>query len=66
VYFTIRRNSEGKFWWRAVADNNEILAASELMERKASCQDAIEVVKREAASAPVFDKTDDVSTRGQV
>ena len=28
--FVIRRNAQGKYWWRAVADgNNEILAASD-------------------------------------
>ncbi len=32
MYFTIRKNKHGKYWWRAVGDNNKILAASELME----------------------------------
>lgn len=63
MYFTIRKNKDGKFWWRAVGDNNEIMAASELMSAKSSCSEAIEVIKAEAATAKVFDKTDEVSVR---
>ena len=67
MYFVIRRNAEGKFWWRAVADgNNEILAASELLSSKSDCKHAIDIVKREAASAPVYDKTDETSARKAV
>lgn len=62
MYFVIRKNSQGKFWWRAVADgNNEILAASELLESKRECEHAISIVKAEALSAPLYDKTDKVS-----
>lgn len=65
--FVIRKNAASKFWWRAVADgNSEILAASELMERKQSCLDAIALVKREASGAPVVDKIDETSERGSV
>jgi uncharacterized protein YegP (UPF0339 family) len=65
--FVVKRNAAGKFWWRAVAEgNNEILAASELMERKQSCLDAIALVKREAAAAPIEDKTDETKERGSV
>jgi uncharacterized protein YegP (UPF0339 family) len=66
MYFTIRKNAGGKFWWRAVGDNNEIMAASELMERKQSCYDAIATVQAEAATASIHDKTDEVSVRGAV
>ena len=59
--FVILRNEDGKYWWRAVGNNNEIMAASETMERKQSCEDSIATVKREAASAEVIDKTDEVS-----
>lgn len=64
--FVIRRNAQGKFWWRAVGDNNEILAASELMDSKAACEHGIAVVKKGAASAPVQDRTQESSNRGQV
>jgi uncharacterized protein YegP (UPF0339 family) len=64
--FVIRRNGAGQYWWRAVADNNEILAASELMHAKQSCISAIAVVKREAASAQIVDATGEVKERGQV
>lgn len=63
MYFTIRKNKDGEFWWRAVGDNNKILAASELMKAKSSCEDAIKTIQAEAASAKVLDKTDEVSER---
>jgi uncharacterized protein YegP (UPF0339 family) len=61
MYFTIRKNKDGKFWWRAVGDNNEIMASSQMLTTKQSCQNAIAVVQAEAASAKVHDKTDQVS-----
>lgn len=66
MYFVIRKNKDGKYWWRAVGDNNEIMAASELMNSKQSCQDAIAVVKAEAADAPIYDKTSETQERGSV
>jgi uncharacterized protein YegP (UPF0339 family) len=48
VRFVIRRNAAGQFWWRAMGDNNKIMAASELMTNKQWCLDAIATVKREA------------------
>lgn len=66
MYFVIRKNEDGKFWWRAVGDNNKVLAASELMESKAGCENGIDVVKKGAASAKVVDKTDETSKRGAV
>lgn len=51
--FVIRKNAAGQFWWRAVGDNNKIMAASELMQDKQSCLDAIAVVQAEAATAKV-------------
>jgi uncharacterized protein YegP (UPF0339 family) len=64
--FVIRRNSKGQFWWRAVGDNNEIMAASELMTSKQACRDAIAVVKDEAAGGRVVDKTDEATERREV
>jgi uncharacterized protein YegP (UPF0339 family) len=66
MYFVIRRNSAGQYWWRAVGDNNKILAASETMSSKAACQHGINVVKAEAAYAKVYDKTDETSVRKAV
>ena len=57
----ILRNEAGKFRWRAVGDNNEIMAASQMMERKQSCLDSIATVQREAAKAEIVDKTDEPS-----
>jgi uncharacterized protein YegP (UPF0339 family) len=64
--FVIRKNAGGQFWWRAVGDNNKILAASELMTAKQSCKDGIAVVQREAAQAEIQDKTHETKERGQV
>jgi uncharacterized protein YegP (UPF0339 family) len=57
VYFAIRKNESGQFSWRAVADNNEILAASETLQSKDACTNAINVVKEQAASAEIKDQT---------
>ncbi len=61
MYFTIRKNKDSKYWWRAVGDNNHIMAHSEMMETKASCESAIATIKREAASARTIDHTDKVT-----
>jgi uncharacterized protein YegP (UPF0339 family) len=66
MYFVIRKNGAGRYWWRAVGDNNEIMAASELMSSKQACQSAIATVKAEAAAAAVYDKTNETTERGQV
>ncbi len=66
MYFVIRKNRAGKYWWRAVGDNNEIMAASELMASKQSCKNAVAVVKAEAASGRVIDRTDETKERGSV
>jgi uncharacterized protein YegP (UPF0339 family) len=64
--FVIRKNSQGKFWWRAVAVNNEILAASELMNSKQSCENGIRVVMEGAGSAEVVDMTHETKEREAV
>ncbi len=64
MYFTIRKNANGYYWWRAVSDgNNKILASSELLTSKQGCHDAIAIVQGQAAFAPVYDKTAEVSVR---
>jgi len=66
MYLVIRKSAAGKYWWRAVGDNNEIMAASQLMTAKQSCEDSIATIQAEAASAVVYDKTDEVKERGSV
>jgi uncharacterized protein len=55
--FEIRRSSNRQFYWLIVGGNNEVMATSETMVSKASCEAAIARVKASAASAPVIDKT---------
>ena len=45
MYFAIRRSDDGQYWWRAVGDNNEIMAASDLMTSKQSCEHSIGVIQ---------------------
>ena len=59
MYFSIQRSKDGQYWWRAVGDNNEIMAASELMHSKQSVEHAISVIKAQAAEAPVRDQSDE-------
>jgi uncharacterized protein YegP (UPF0339 family) len=59
MYFAIRRSDDGQYWWRAVGDNNEIMAASELMTSKQSCEHSIRVIQAQAADAPVHDQSED-------
>ena len=54
MYFAIRRSDNGQYWWRAVGDNNEIMAASELMKTKQNCEHAISVMQAEARSMTVW------------
>ncbi|MBK5116173.1 MAG: DUF1508 domain-containing protein, partial [Thermoleophilia bacterium] len=42
-----------------VGDNNEIMAASELMTSKQSCEHSIAVIQAEAAAAPLYDQSED-------
>lgn len=64
--FVIRKNADGKFWWRAVGDNNEIMAASQLMTTKQACLDSIATIRAEAADGAVEDRTAETKERGQV
>jgi len=57
MYFEIVRSPTGQYQWRIRGANNEIMASSELMLSKASCESAIAVVKRSAAMAPIRDRT---------
>lgn len=55
--FEVRRSSDDQFYFVLQADNNEIVATSEMYTRKQSCLDGIGVVKRIAADATVNDTT---------
>lgn len=57
--FEIRpsQSSSQPYYWRTVADNGQVLSTSETYTSKAGCQNAIDVLKREAASARVDDLT---------
>ena len=56
MYFEILRSTAG-YRWRIRGANHEIMAVSEVLASKASCSNAIAVVKQGAASAPVYDRT---------
>ena len=62
MYFAILWSDDGQYWWRAVGDNNEIMAASELLTT--SAEHSISVVQAEAARAPVYDQSEDATPRG--
>lgn len=56
MYFEIVSNGS-TYWWRIKGANHEIMATSEMLNSKQACQNAINVVKMGAASAPVYDRT---------
>ena len=56
--FQIYRDSAGEYRWRMRADNYEIIAdSSEGYINKSDCEHGIELVKRDAADAPIDDQT---------
>jgi uncharacterized protein YegP (UPF0339 family) len=58
--FEVYKDAKGEFRWRMKAGNGEIIADSnEGYKSKDSCMHGLELVKRDAAAAPVDDKTDD-------
>lgn len=57
MHFEIHRAAAGGFFWRMRGGNNEILDNSEVLSTNQACYDAINVVKRGAASAPINDRT---------
>ena len=56
--FAIWKNQGGQYWFRVVAANGQTLAHSEMYTTKQSAENAIGVIKREAAIAAVVDMTD--------
>lgn len=53
--FEIRRATSGQFFWRIVASNGQVLAASETYLAKASAVSAVTSVKANAGTAPTYD-----------
>ncbi len=56
--FEIRRATDGQYYFVLQAENNEIIATSEMYKQKDSAINGIEAVKRVAADAPINDTTD--------
>ena len=56
MHFTITTASGG-YRARAYGDNGEQMMISEVYPRKASARHAIDVIKAQAAAAPVYDRT---------
>ena len=56
MFFTITTASGG-YRARAYGDNGEQMMISEVYTAKQSAQHAISVIKAQAASAPVYDRT---------
>ena len=55
--FEIYKDTAGKYRFRLVAANNEIIATSEAYESKDGCRNGIESVKKSAPKAGVSDRT---------
>lgn len=56
--FEIYKDLVGKFRFRIVAPNGEILAESEAYDTKAGCQNGIKSVKMNVPKAMVQDRTE--------
>lgn len=56
--FELYKDKSDKYRWRLKAGNGEVIAVGEAYESKASAQNGIESVKRNAVEASVDDQTD--------
>ena len=56
--FELYKDTSDKYRWRLKAGNGEVIAVGEAYESKASAQNGIESVKRNAVEASVDDQTD--------
>ena len=56
--FEIKKDKSGKFRFNLIAPNGEIIASSEAYEKKTSCMNGIESVKKNAPTAEVVDKSE--------
>lgn len=59
VQFEIRRSNSASqpYYWRIVASNGQVLATSETYVAKQSAINAVQSVKSNAGSAPIYDYT---------
>lgn len=55
--FELKKTAQGQFHFNLKAGNGEIIATSEMYESKASAENGIESVKKNAADAEVVDLT---------
>ena len=56
--FQIYKDNRNEYRWRLRAGNHEIIATSgEGYKAKANCQHGIDLIKRDAADAPVKDES---------
>ena len=55
--FELYKDSAGKFRFRLKARNGEIIASSEAYETKASAENGIKSVQRNASTATIDDQT---------
>jgi len=55
--FEIRRAKDDQYYFVLQAENNEIIARSEMYKAKASAINGIEAIKRIAGDAPINDTT---------
>ncbi len=53
--FEIYKDAAGKFRFRLIAPNGELIAQSEAYQAKDSCRNGVKSVKRNAAKAEVVD-----------
>ncbi len=60
--FKIYKDAKGEYRWRFRADNYKIVADSaEGYTTKKSCEDGIEIVKKQAPTATVTDETSEAA-----
>src|SRR5690349_23385323 len=55
--FVLKKSSNGKYHFNLVATNGQVIASSEMYERKASALNGIESVQKNAPGAEVDDQT---------
>ena len=64
--FVTKQAENGQFYWNLLANNNEVIAVSEMYTTKQACKNGVEAVKSTVATAPIEDQTavkeDKVST----
>ncbi len=56
--FEINKSDDGQFYFTLKAENQEVIATSEMYTSKQNCQNGIESVKTNAPNAEIVDTTD--------